>query len=196
MSRGFTFTELLVGLLFSMMVIAGLYTFFRDQLYAVLAQELKTVTLEDARGALELMARELRQAGAWGAGYQPSGCARLLELSPTTVRIQADLDGNGDCRSATGEDVRYMLAGPTPTCPGAATIRRNGDCLVANVSVPRGSRFLTYYGAGAEPLREPVADAARVRRVRIAFAVELDSPRPGANEKVSTTLASSVELRN
>jgi type II secretory pathway component PulJ len=195
MSRGFTLAELLVGLLFSMMVVAGLYTFFRDQLYAVLAQELKTATLEDARGALELMVREVRQAGAWGAGYRPPGCVRLLELSPTAIRIQADLDGNGDCNSATGEDVRYALAGPTPTCPGT-TIRRNGDCLVANVSIPAGNRFLTYYGPGGAALAGSSADAAAVRRVKIVFAVQLDSPRPGTNAKISTPLASSVELRN
>src|SRR3990167_4136259 len=63
--RGFTTAELLVAALFGMIVMATLYGFFRDQLFNLLAQETKTATREDARGALDMMVRELSNAGSF-----------------------------------------------------------------------------------------------------------------------------------
>lgn len=193
--KGFTVAELLVGALFAMVVVGALYGFYREQLFRLLAQEVKTATLEDTRGALDLMLREIRQAGAWLAGGAPSGCARIVEATSTRIRIQADLDGNGDCASATGEDVLYTLAGPTATCPGA-TIRRNGDCLASNVVIPAGHELFSYYSRGGHLLAEPLADLDLVERVKITFAVQVRSPDPKALAPVESVLASSVELRN
>src|SRR3989338_2102983 len=101
--RGFTVAELLVAALFGMIVIGTLYGFYRDQLFYLVAQETKTATLEDARGALDMMVRELRNGGSWGTGTAPSGCSRVVSASATSIHIQADLDSNGNCNSVTGE---------------------------------------------------------------------------------------------
>jgi Tfp pilus assembly protein PilW len=52
-------------------MIGGLYGFYRDQLFYNLAQQTKTATLEDARGALDIMARDLKNAGSWATGAPP-----------------------------------------------------------------------------------------------------------------------------
>ena len=195
--RGFTTAELLVAALFGMIVIATLYGFYRDQLFYLLSQETKTSTLEDVRGALDMMVRELRNAGSWGTGTAPAGCSRVVSASATSLHIQADLDSNDNCTSATGEDVTYDLASATSTCPGSI-IRRNSNCLVANVVIPTGSSLFTYYDSSNALLAAspPVAD---IKRVKITFSVQLPEPTPegkAAGRNITSTLTSSVELRN
>ena len=60
-----------------------------------------------------------------------------------------DLNGNGNCADLDPrENIRYELTGPTATCPGSTIIRRNGDCLVANVVAGPAVLFTYYDGAG------------------------------------------------
>jgi hypothetical protein len=193
--EGFTLTELVLGVLFSIVIIGSLYGFYRQQLFRLLTQETKTVTLEETRGTLDLMVREIRNAGAWSSG-RPPGCARVTEATATRIHIHADLDGNGDCSSLTGEDVLYSLSGATSTCPGT-TIRRNGDCLASNVVIPPGNDFLTYYRQSSNaPLAHPIADLSSIQRVKVTFAVQVNSPHPDAKGTVESVLSSSVQLRN
>lgn len=197
--RGFTIAELLVAALFGMIVIATLYGFFRDQLYFLLAQETKTSTLEDARGALDMMVRELRNAGSWGSGTAPSGCSRVKAATSTSIRIQADLDGNGDCSSATGDDVTYDLSSATSTCPGSNIIMRNTTgCLVSNVVIPTGSSLFAYYDSSNTQLSSSPT-VTSIKRVKITFSVQVPEPTPegkAAGRNITSTLTSSVELRN
>lgn len=193
---GFTFPELIMAAFFGMIVIGSLYGFYTDQLFNLLSQETKTATLQDARGGLGLMVREIRNAGAWAAGSAPVGCSRVVTATSTMIRIQADLDSNGDCTSSTGEDVTYSLAGSTSTCPGA-TLRRNGDCLIPNVVIPSGGTFLTYYGAGSTvPLTAPISDPSVLRRVKITLGVQVKNPNPEIGGIIASKLSSSVEFRN
>jgi len=192
--RGFTTAELLVAALFGMIVMGTLYGFYRDQLFYLLAQETKTATLEDARGALDMMVRELRNAGSWGTGTAPSGCSRVVSASATSIHIQADLDSNGNCNSATGEDVTYDLASATSTCPGSI-IRRNSNCLVANVVA---TSLFTYYNSSDTQLAASPT-VGDIKRVKITFAVQVAEPTPegkAAGRNITSTLTSSVEFRN
>jgi hypothetical protein len=195
-SLGFSTPEILVALVFVMILTASLYGFYRNQLFTLLSQESKTAALEDVRGALDLMVRELRNAGSWSNGVRPAGCSKIVSASPSAVRIQADLDGNGDCSSLTGEEVTYRIAPGTATCQGLS-IRRNGDCLISNVVIPQGNEFLSYYSTGGSaPLTHPISELSNLKRIRIAFSVRLPSPHPDRSSPVVSTLSSSVELRN
>ncbi len=194
---GFTTAEFLVAALFGVFIMGTLYGFYQKQLYALLTQEAKTAVLEDGRGALAFIVRDLRNAGSWGAGVVPSECSRVVTATPTTIRVQADLDGSGDCSSATGEDVTYDLSGATSTCPGTI-IRRNGTCLVANVVTPISGKLFSYYDRNNLDLgnNPPVSN---IKRVKITFSIQVANPDPKAREanpNVTSTLSSSVEFRN
>ena len=196
--KGLTTVELLGAALCAAIILAALYGFYREQLFNLLLQEARTATLEDARGALDIMVRELRNAGFWGTGMAPTGCKRIVTATPTLIRIQADLDGNGDCSSAVvGNDVTYDLSNGTPTCPGSI-IRRNGNCLVANVVVSSGEPLFTYFDIADTQLPgNPPLDA--VKRIRIAFSVQVPEPTPQGKKSgrtIRSTLSSSVEFRN
>ena len=200
--KGFTLAELLVAALFGLVVIATLYGFFREQLFQLLAQETKTATLEDARGALDMMVHELRNAGSWGTGTVPvtgSGtpCARVVTATATSINIQADLDGNGICSTATaGEDVTYDLGSATSTCPGSI-IRRNSNCLIPNVVLPTGSLFTYYDSSNTQLSASPTVTS--IKRVQVTFSVQVSEPTPegkAAGRNITSTLTSSAEFRN
>lgn len=212
--RGFTTTELLLASLIGLIVMGTLYDFYRDQLFQLLYQETKTGTLEDARGALDIMVRDLRNAGAWASGTAPNEsnpavddpntdadtvCNRVYAATSTLIIVQMELDVDGNCTD-TGETKKYELTGPTGTCPGSNIIRRKDDCLVANVEIPSGSDFLTYYSEGsATPLGLPIADLTTIKRIKITFSVRETNPDPrtrSSNAYVTSTLSSSVLLRN
>ena len=107
--RGITFIEQMVSLLLGSVLLASLYGYFCSNLYQHLTVEVKTGTLEDARGALDIIIRDLRHAGSWGTGRAPneigsgsddpdtdadSVCNRVYAASPSLIHIQMDLDGN------------------------------------------------------------------------------------------------------
>ena len=191
-------------------MIASLYGFYRSELYHHMAQETKLATLEDARGALDIMIRDLKNAGSWGMGSAPSEsgsnddpdgdsdtlCNRVYTATANTIHVQMDLNGNGNCADTDPrENIRYELTGPTATCPGASIIRRNGDCLVANVTLPAPGRLFSYYDSGGADLgNTPPLEA--IKRIRIAFAVQVKNPDPKNGGNLSSALSTSVVLRN
>jgi len=209
---GATLIEQMVALLLGSVMITSLYGYFRSSLYQFLSVETKTTTLEDARGALDIMLRDLKNAGSWGSGNVPveiggaddpdndadSVCNRVYAATANMIHIQMDLNGNGNCADTEPdrrENVRYELTGPTSTCSGTNIIRRNGDCLVANVIPLAAGKLFTYYDAdGIDLGNTPPRDS--IKRVRIAFAVQVKNPDPRLSGNLASTLSSSVEFRN
>jgi Tfp pilus assembly protein PilW len=208
--RGFTTIELLGATLCAAIMLSALYGFNRQQLLSLLSQETRTATLEDARGALDIMVRELRNAGSFPVATDATcmkddlgNPLRLISASSTAIHIQTDTqsaggdDPDGKC-TATGEDVTYDIGSGTSTCPGPMIIRRNGACLVANVVVSSREPLLTYFDADDSQLGgSPPLDA--VKRVRLQFSVEVPDPTPQGRREGKTlksTLSSSVKFRN
>jgi Tfp pilus assembly protein PilW len=208
--RGATLIEQMVALLLGSVMITSLYGYFRSSLYQLLSVETKTATLEDARGALDIMLRDLKNAGSWGSGSVPAEtgiaddpdndsdavCNRVYAATSGVLHVQMDLNGNGNCADTDPrESVRYESTGPTLTCPGTTIIRRNGDCLVANVVLPVAGKLFSYFdAAGVDLGNAPEPDS--IKRVRIAFAVQVKNPDPRLSGNLGSTLSSSVELRN
>ena len=205
-----TTVELLSAALCAAVVLAALYGFHRQQLFSLLLQEVKTGTLEDARGALDIMVRELRNAGLFpvstGATCIKDGSGnplRIVSATPSSIQIQTDTGspgtGNPDGKcTETGEGVTYDISKGTDSCPGPLIIRRNAKCLVANVVVSSKEPLFTYFDINDMQLAgNPPVDA--VKRVRIRFSVEVADPTPQgkiSGRTIRSTLSSSVEFRN
>src|SRR5437870_12844723 len=112
--RGATLTEQLVALLLGSVMITGLYGFYRSELFHHISQETKIATLEDARGALEIMVWDLKNAGSCGTGSAPPerGGVDDPDNEADTVRnrryagtgpvsqVQTDLYRSGRCADA------------------------------------------------------------------------------------------------
>src|SRR5262245_65665904 len=88
---GFTLTELMVAMGIGMVVLAALTTTCMAQARVYNAQEQINEMQQNARGALDVITRELKMAG-----YKPSGGTfNGVTYSATQLLIQADLDSNG-----------------------------------------------------------------------------------------------------
>jgi len=207
--RGMTLIEQLVALGLGALMMTGLFGYFRSEALQLRSLETRTTTMEDARGALDIMTRELKNAGSWGTGSAPTEtgsvddpdsdadtvCNRVYLATVTQLHVQMDLNGNGNCADVDPrENIRYELTGPTATCPGSKIIRRNGDCLVANVAVGPMPLFTYYDVTGTKLGATP--DPAAIRRVRIAFSIQVKNPDSRVGGNLTTLLSSSVEFRN
>jgi Tfp pilus assembly protein PilW len=209
-NRGVTLIEQLMALLIGSGLIVALYSYFRAELYQALVLETRTATLEDGRAALDIMVRDLKESGSWGTGSAPAElggaddpnsdldtvCNRIYAASASVVHVQMDLNGNGNCADTDPrENIRYELAGPTSTCAGPNTIRRNGDCLIANVVPLATGKIFTFYDAnGADLGNTPALEA--VKRIKIGFSVQVKHPDPRVGGNINAALSTSVELRN
>ena len=69
---GVTLIEQLAALLLGTIIITALFAFYRTELFHLLTQETRMATLEDARGAMDIITRDLKLAGSWGTGSEPS----------------------------------------------------------------------------------------------------------------------------
>jgi Tfp pilus assembly protein PilW len=202
--------EHLVSLLLGLFVIAAVYSFSRAQIYQALVQESKTATLEDARGALDMIVSDLKNAGAWrnetapnetGAGDDPDNdadevCNRVYAATANKLHLQMDLNGNGNCADTNPrENIRYELSGPTSTCRGSKILRRNGDCLVADVAAPAQGKLFRYFDASGADLGG-TPPLALIRRISVGFAVRAKNPDPRSSSNISSELSTSVVLRN
>lgn len=199
-NHGFTLTEVLVTSVFALTVMGTLYGFYRSQIHNLRSQEKRTEVLETARAVMDLMVREIREAGNWSGtgGVVPPGCARI-QGTPTAqqLRVQMDLNRDGDCAdSIEHEDVTYTYNS------ARQVIERNWSTspVASNIYIPTGSDFLTYYSAGSTvPLSHPVSDTTVIKRVKITFEVKLDDPTPegkAVGRKLTTRLVSNVAFRN
>jgi Tfp pilus assembly protein PilW len=208
--RGATLIEQMAALLIGSMMIISLYAYFRSEIYHSLKFEVKTGTLEDVRGALDIIIRDLKNAGSWGTGSAPSElggsddpsndldsfCNRVYAATPALIHVQMDLNGNGNCADTDPrENVRYELTGPTSTCAGPYIIRRNGDCLVANVVPTTVGKIFSFFDANGTDLGSAPAPTA-IKRVRIEFTVQMKNPDPRVGGHLSSVISSSVEFRN
>jgi type IV pilus assembly protein PilW len=102
---GFTLTELMVAMGIGMVVLAAVTTTFMAQARFYNAQEQINEMQQNARGALDLITRELKMAG-----YRPNGGTfDGVTYSVSQLMIQADLDGNGaiSTSSSANEQITY-----------------------------------------------------------------------------------------
>ena len=209
-AQGATLIENMVALLLGSAMMISLYAYFRSEIYHALIVETKTAVLEDARGALDMMVRDLRNAGSWGSGSVPAEtgvgddpaydadtvCNRIYVAGPAVIHVQMDLNGNGTCADVDPrENIRYELGGPTVPCPGNYVLRRNGDCLVADVVPAATGRVFTFLDEKGADLG-PAPDLSAIKRIRIEFGVQGKNPDPKRSGKLISSISSSIELRN
>jgi len=111
-NQGFTLVELLVTLVVSGVVLAGICSTFYSQQTAYLNQEQIIAMQQNLRVAIYNMEREIRMAG-----HDPNGDAGagIVTANVNSIRIAQDLTGNGGTGDPDkdvgdpGEDITYSL---------------------------------------------------------------------------------------
>ena len=102
---GFTLIEMMVAITISMIVIASVAGTFNAQTRQNKAEEEISQMHQNVRGAIDLISRELMQAGYKASGGSVTG----VTYSTTQLLIQADLNSNGsiDTSSTSLEYIIY-----------------------------------------------------------------------------------------
>jgi type IV pilus assembly protein PilW len=167
---GYTLMELMVAMVIGMIVMASVATTFTTQTRAYSAQEQINQMEQNARGALDIMSRELKMAG-----YKPNGgsVTGVVSYSTTSLTIQADLNADGAVSpsGSDNEQIAYAydsankkITRQVGTAPAAT--------LAENIS---GFTFTYYQSSGTTP----ATSATDIRRIKIAITAKTEKPDPG-----------------
>jgi len=101
---GFTLVEMMVAIAIGMIVIASVAGTFSAQTRQNKAEEEISQMHQNVRGALDMISRELMQAG-----YRaPGGAVTGVTYSTTQLLLQADIDGNGSVDTGTSS-LEYII---------------------------------------------------------------------------------------
>ncbi|HXG51456.1 MAG TPA: prepilin-type N-terminal cleavage/methylation domain-containing protein [candidate division Zixibacteria bacterium] len=105
-TRAFTLTELLVTMAIGMVTLAAVTTTFMTQARFYNAQEQVNQMEQNARGALDVITRELKMAG-----YNPAGGSFYgVTYSASQLMIQADLDSSGSISTDSTKNEQIVYA--------------------------------------------------------------------------------------
>ncbi len=189
--RGFSTAELLVASTVSLIGFAALYSIFFAQQKALRAQAAYAdVASYDPTGAALPVA----------PGPACPGVRRgLADATPTRVRFQQDLNGDG-ALTASNEDLTYELVG--------TDLRRTDGVdapAVLASGLPSGGFVLRYFTGGNPsvelvPAGSPAALTASQRdcvaRVRLTLRAVLPNPNPNDPRPLASQVSSEVAIRS
>jgi type IV pilus assembly protein PilW len=205
-SRGFSTAEVLAGSALTLMLMGSMQTFQQGQLKALGTQAVYAGSQNVTRSAIDLITRDLRMAtydptgGALGTSAGPScpGSPHgIVEATPTRIRLQQDLDGNGVIAGAR-EDVTYALSGTS-----IVRIEGNGDPIEVVGGVAEGGlRFQYYFGTNSTeltphgtPLGLDAGERDCIEKVRITLAATV-AANAFVKKPLHSTAESEVAIRN
>ena len=168
-TEAFTLIELMVAITIGMIVMASVATTFTSQTRTYSAQEQINQMEQNARGALDIMSREIKMAGYNPAAGTVTG---VVSYTSTALTIQADLTGNGtiSMSSSDYEQIAYAYDSTNKKITrqvGSGT----AETLADNID---GLTF-TYYQASGTTL---ATSASNIRRVKIAITAKTAKPDP------------------
>lgn len=198
---GFTIVELVVVTMITMIVVAAILSIFLSLSGAFNNQMTRVQNQDDARTAINQMARYIRMATS-SADSESTLSNAILTALPQDLEFYCDVDGDG-----VADKVRYYLDGatllmqtlkPEKTAEGlweyAADYQTDG--IVVQDSIRNGtSGVFTYYKYVDGALEEclPVTAAEKREIKTVAISVEVNA-RPEL-AKGSVILATDVQIR-
>jgi type IV pilus assembly protein PilW len=168
--RGYTLMELMVAISIGMIVMASVATTFTSQTRAYSAQEQINQMEQNARGALDIMSRELKMAG-----YKPNGgsVTGVVSYSSSSLTIQADLNADGAV-STSGSDNEQIAYAYDST--NKKITRQVGTAAAATLAENISAFTFTYYQSSGTTLATSTTD---IRRIKIAITAKTEKPDPG-----------------
>lgn len=215
-NAGFTLVELLVAMTLGLVVLGGILQMFVRQHRTNAVQQQVTYAQQNVRAAMDLMVREIR-----GSGYNPTnadGFEGILAASATYVRIQSDLNADGDTDDSASskrtapdledphEDVTYKFdkkklvlrrgvrKDPTKGKQPPTMIRNVTDLRLGYELWDSTTGTVVMLDPPAEPLTQE--QRSKVRAVIIRLAVRTEKRDPDTRQFHNRQLATRVRIRN
>lgn len=223
--RGFTLAETLVALGVGMVMLLAIYSVVNMAQKSTTGIERKVVAQQDVRGALQVMALEVRMVSysIWADNtiwVNPATCnaqdptyrgIRIATANALTIEMDSDdnksIGGGNEIIAYEYLPTEFRITRQTISCPGGGGEAQPflgpsaSDPASSGVRVINGdmniSLFRYYNGQGDEIF--PGADPTNIpdiRRVEITLAVETADVDPGTNKKRKLIYGTSVILKN
>jgi hypothetical protein len=192
--RGATLVELLLGIALLATFLAMTHELSRTMLRGVRVLELASEAQEAARIGVQLIERDLREAGLDPAGGIAPG---ILRAERDAIRMSRDLNGDGDTNDAN-ERVSYRYSGDRE-----ALMRGLGGApeqpMLDDVP-PEGLEFRYFDAEGNAIAQRPggldAGERARIHRVDVRLTIEIRVPGAGIARTIRRLQTASVQLRN
>lgn len=156
-TRGLTLVEMMISMVIVAVMGTALVGFLRTQHQIVIAQNDGVLATQNARAAVDMLARELRNAG-----YSPRGAlsgARINAMGTDSVSWTSDMNADGDTLDSSAglwdERLTYRMSGQN-------LVRVAGGSSTVLTDRVDSLRVAYFDGTGAA-----TADPATVEQVRI-----------------------------
>jgi prepilin-type N-terminal cleavage/methylation domain-containing protein len=211
---GFTLVELMVAMSIFLLILVGVFQVFDPSHSAYQASESKLGVQQNARVAMDRMARQIRMTGYFPENVDTNPGNDIANpvqaASDTALAVAGDLDGTGAsmvytfCLDSAG---LRLVRGAIGT--GASYTCSNGQVMAESVTALRFAYFdsannpipnppatpynLDNQALGGAPAFVTTAERAAVRRIVISVTARENVPNQPAQ---TYTLASDVRLRN
>ena len=167
---GVTLIELMIALALGMIGMASVATTFTTQTRAYSAQEQINQMEQNARGALDIMSREIKMAG-----YKPNGgsVTGVVSYTSTSLTIQADLNADGAISTSASDHEQIAYAYDSTN---KKITRQVGGATAATLAENISAFAFTYYQASGTTT---ATSATNIRRIKIAITAKTEKPDPG-----------------
>ena len=203
---GFTLVELFVSMALSLTVLAAVYSFYKVQARNLKVQENRQEAMEYARGVLDLMAREIRNAGynpnqatsgTNCAGTPTAGTPGVVTATSSLLKFTYDSTCDGNC-NGTDEEITYEYQSPGPqNCAGGTgDIVRTANGTSESITDCNVTAFsYTYYAKDSSTAMSPVV-VANIQRLKVSITIQSNNPDAEFGGQLTSAVYSNIELRN
>lgn len=106
-NNGVTLIELMIVLVIAAILIGGIYTLFNTQQRSYFVQDRVSGIQQDARAALDIMARDIRMAGFWTGAGSGTGFFGVGAIGGSNYAVNP---GNGATPSTDPDQITVVLA--------------------------------------------------------------------------------------
>lgn len=188
--KGFTILELVVSLSLFLIVLTAIYMVYATSSNTYTWGEERTDNQQNARIALAVMERELRQVGYDPSSAIASGNPYILVGAATQVEFVGDVDMNG-----TSDKVRYTYVAASKTITREVSTWTGGSFPAYASPVPVFAEGITgltlaYYDSAAAQLAVPLSASDLLNAKMISITVT------ASGTQMSYTIQTNVRPRN
>lgn len=201
--------ELLVSITMVSMTIAGFYNVYRVQTHTLKAQENRLETQQYARAILDIMVREIRNAGYFPGSpcTNPGNTAGIVAVSAQSLQFVYDADGDNNC-GGPDENVTYAYNSTSKNITRAANRGAAQNFSDGNAT----DLQFTYYPKQTSGIVPPpfcfsagnpsgcsgdiAANLANIHRILILLTIVEKNHDAEFGNQLIVTMNSNVNLRN
>ncbi|MFH1262611.1 MAG: hypothetical protein V1495_04090 [Pseudomonadota bacterium] len=194
----FSLIEMMITLLISTVVIAGIYSFVAKTRKTATVQRLRADTESIAQIAFFIIGRDIRRAGsnpAGAMGYSAGAVIPIGIASSDQIQIYADLNGNGSIDPVSDENITYQYI-DNPDSPDGVKdeIRRQAGnhLVIENVR----AFDLSYQVIGHTDWITTAADPSLIRLVRLHMVAGTGRVNPNTGTEDTKEIQMDFKLRN